>query len=295
MNFFYGLRFIKRIDLKCDKLIVFTKVYHPYLLSPFSERIILIMESWDHPAKEPFLVLPAATLAWNKDLISDIKEFQRYNLVCRVKPLKFRYVFERTAQTEDVLLSHLKTEVLKAEVDFIKKNKVIIYPMCTSSGYFAFEGEIQFLKELSLGLANTGLKLYIRPYPLAPEADTEVLKKIPDSLLGYSALHKDGEDMFDDELMTHKFLLIKHAHLILNVGTTFVIDAALINDRIIQLSLETDKFKEFSLYSKGIHIRKYLAGNGAKKYFGNPQEFSNIISDVNDSYAPKLRDWLLYS
>ncbi len=79
------------------------------------------------------------------------------------------------------------------------------------------------------------------------------------------------------------------------IGTTFVIDAALINNCIVQVILETGKFNEFSLYSKGMHIKKYLAKNGAKKYFGNPEEFSAFFLNIDESYALNLKDWLLDS
>jgi hypothetical protein len=293
LSLFYSLKLIKGIDIKFDKIYVFTKVSKPYLLVPFKDKITLLIESWDHPSQEPFLVNPKVTLSWNKDLCEEIREYQGFNEVYTLEPLKFRYIHERAGLAVDDLAITLRKKEFIQEIKLFDENDIIIYPMCTSSTYFAFEGEVKFLEELSAIISLTNYKLYIRPYPLAPKQDAERLQKLPNVIVGYYDNFHNGLEMLDEESMTHKYLIMKKAAAIINLGTTFVLDSALVNDSIIQLFLSSDEYGDFSSFSKGVHIKKYLLIEGSQEYSGDTNDLLQIIRDIDNQYAKRLRNWLM--
>lgn len=290
--FLYKMHFIKKIDIEFDRLYVFTKLYNPYILAPFSKKMILIMESWDHPSKEPFLANPICTLSWNRDLINEIKYYQFYSKVFPIKPLKFRYIEDFLTQSDSNLIKLLKNQSLIDDLQIFENEKVAVYPMCTSSTYFAFNGEIKFIKDLSVAVKIAGYVLYVRPYPLAPVEDCKVIQSIENVVVGFSDASTNGTDVLNQDLQIHKYLLLRKATLIINTGTTFVFDAALVGAPIIQLGIYTDKYSDFSNFSKGLHIQRYLLNNNLFKSFeGNIHELAKFIEE-DMAFSTLIRKWL---
>lgn len=249
---------IKGLPNNSGDYIAFTKVQHPYMLTPIANRLTLIMESWDHPMKEPYLVAPARHLAWNSDLAEEARQFQGLSSVaCLENSLKFRYVSEFKEIDPLFLVSRL-TENLAEDLIENTKQKYLVYPMCTSSSYNGFAGEIAFLEDLSTQLKTSGIPLYVRPYPLAPAKDIERIRRVAGVTVGYSTALKNGSDVLHEPSQIHKYLLIRNAVAVINVGTTFALDAAAIGTPVVQLRLEDDRYGDFSPYSRGVHIVKHL-------------------------------------
>lgn len=284
ISFLYSSRLFKPIDLRLDKLYVVTKVFHPYLLTPFKDVTELIIESWDHPAKEPFLVDPKIAYGWNKDLNEELRVYQSYDNLSILKPLKFRYIEEFNKSYNPNVLKDREL----MDIDYVKNNKVIVYPMCTSSTYFAFKGELEFVKDLAQRISEGGYKLYIRPYPLAPYRDIEELENIKNVYVGLGNIIQNGKEVFDDCHMLHKYLLIKHVNYVINIGTTFVFDAALVESecKIIQIVIPKKSYGNFGKYSHGVHIEKYLHTNECIEF----DKFD--VKNIKDDYKDYLSDWL---
>ena len=284
INFLYKIKVFSSLPLNFDKLYVVTKVFHPYILTPYSEVTELIIESWDHPAKEPFLVDPKIAYGWNHDLNKELMIYQSYANLSMLKPLKFRYIEEYNRSNN---FRELNEEEV-ADINFVKENKVIIYPMCTSSTYFAFEDELMFVRDLSKKVLEEGYKLYIRPYPLAPYKDKEELEKINNVYVGLGNKIKDGKEVFDNNHMLHKYMIIKYADYVINIGTTFVFDAALVESKceILQVVIPKSSYGNFGKYSHGIHLEKYLHTNGCI-------EFDKLkITKSDNCYKDYLSGWL---
>ncbi len=136
---------LKKIPLDFDKLFVVSKVFNPYLIAPFAKNVFLIMESWDHPGKEPFFINPKIAFGWNRPLAQELKTFQNFQNVRRMGALKFRYISELEKLNEDVLFNKLGVKY-KEDLQKIDSANTVVYPICTSSNYFAFEGEVEFVK-----------------------------------------------------------------------------------------------------------------------------------------------------
>lgn len=284
INLFYKVNLIKSFPINFDKIYVVTKIFDPYLIIPFENKTHLIIESWDHPAKEPFLLNPEKVETWNNSLIEELEQYQFYKKPIKGKPLKFRYIEEYNKGYDEKILNKEELE----DVLFIKNNDVAIYPMCTSSSYFAFSEELCFVRDLAVKLNREDVQLYIRPYPLAPYKDVLALQEIQNVKVGIGNEIADGLEVFSKAHMLHKYLINKYAKYVINLGTTFVFDAALVNSKckIIQIKIDTNTYGDLGKYSRGVHITKYLHTKDA-------YEFKDLeINKANLSFKEYLINWL---
>ncbi|AUC79540.1 hypothetical protein CW736_09230 [Nonlabens sp. MB-3u-79] len=284
INFLYRVSLIKSFPINFDKIYLVTKVFNPYLITPFEDKVHLIIESWDHPAKEPFLLNPKKVETWNDSLIEELEQYQFYKKPIKGKPLKFRYIEEYNKGFDEKILNKEELE----DVLFIKNNDVAIYPMCTSSSYFAFSEELRFVRDLALKLNREDVQLYIRPYPLAPYKDVLALQEIQNVKVGIGNKITDGLEVFSKAHMLHKYLINKYAKYVINLGTTFVFDAALVNSKckIIQIKIDINTYGDLGKYSRGVHITKYLHTKDA-------YEFKDLeINKANSSFKEYLINWL---
>lgn len=288
LSVFYGDKRLKH--LKPDLLISFTKVKTPYLLSNFDCRHISIMESWDHPGKEPYLINPDYHLSWNRDLKTEIVQVQSLNYVGQISPLKFWYI----KYLGNYSMAQIRKELPQqygVDLEFVKSNSCYLYPMCTSSQYFGFKGEIEFVKDLAKSLMKSNEKLVVRPYPLSPLEDTKLLKSIPNIYVSYTDSLGDGKEIFNRFHNLHKFALLKYIVGVINVGTTFAFDAAMVNCPVHQIILQNDSYGEFSPYSRGDHIKKYLWNEFS--YRLDSKNFDIVLDQSRGILcSTKLRNWL---
>lgn len=280
----YSTNLFKKLPVNSSKIYVLTKVFHPYLLSPYNKITHLITESWDHPAKEPFLIDPNVSESWNTALSNELKKYQGYKKITKSRCLKFNYITELNNKQFDIELN--KND--EADLKNLENIDYAIYPMFTSSKYFAFEDEVVFVSDLAKKMSADNIKLYIRPYPLAPIEDVEKLKKIFNVIVGCGNILENGFEVFDKSHMLHKYLLIKKAKYVINLGTTFVFDAAIVksNCKIIQLKIESDSYGNLGTYAHGVHMKNYLH-NGLEMNFN---EFA--LKDANFDYKKYLLEWL---
>lgn len=242
-----------------QNLLVVTSTNNTYFLNSYFNNIYLIVESWDHPAKSPFFVNPLKVFTWNKELCNDIKKFQG-NLDCQIiYPLKFRYIneFLKNELHEENLGNYTK------DIDFIEINSFILY-ICTYSNFSGenlFEKELLLIEKILSICEKNGRYLYVRPHPHFIGNEFDTLKKSSYLFIG-KPVHKSSYScIFNSEDHIFKIRLLQKADLIINVGTTLVLEASLLNKRIVQLSLNDKEFCGFSKACKNYHISNYLLKN----------------------------------
>jgi len=290
---FIKLKFLKPIKIPVDLLISFTKVYHSYLLVPFSEKHISIMESWDHPSKEPFLIYPKVSMTWNQDLQKEIRDIQKCSCVRTMKPIKFSYISERKEKVDDKIKSAINNPMLLKDLELFNKFSLVVYPVCTSSKYYAFEGELRFIEDLASIVSNLGHTLYIRPYPIGTDSDVKQLELIDNVIVGCNYSLNDGSDVLNEQLLSHKYLIMKNAHFIINVGTTFALDAAYLGKPVVQVSIDSDTYGSFSQYSKGVHIRKYLLNKHSISFDNHLDTMDkSILLEKGQAFTSVMNSWL---
>ena len=147
---------------------------------------------------------------------------------------------------------------------------------------------LEFVEDLALKLKREKITLYIRPYPLAPYADVIALQKLGNVTVGIGNKITDGLEVFSENHMLHKYLIIKHAKYVINLATTFVFDAALVDSQceIIQLKINRTTYGDLGRFSRGIHVTKYL-------HVHNTQYFVDFtLLNVDYSYKEYLNNWL---
>jgi hypothetical protein len=287
ISFMVKINFINKLPIKFDFLHVYTKVNYSYLIAAYSHKIISHMESWDHFFKTPYFFNSILHYTWNNTFKEDIRIIQDNIGEIRTETIeKFNYT--RMNILEDV------SPFYKKEIDWFKKNKnnYIIYPICLSSRYHEIQpSEIVFINYLIEILNETGLKIYIRPYPLAPISDLKEIIENGHVKIGVMKEYFNGSEVFDKSFLQHKIELIKNAKKVINVGTTFVFDSAFLNTPITQLNLgkSFDVFSEVSAYP---HIDKYL-NIGLNKIETNDSNFiRDQILNMDMSYLSYLKSFL---
>ena len=114
------------------------------------------------------------------------------------------------------------------------------------------------------------------------------LKKISNAYVGLFDNTKYGNEVFDESHLLHKYLIIKHSKFIVNLGTTFVFDAALVdsNCKIIQLKIDKEKFNDLGKYANSYHLKKYL-------HTSDVTSLNNInIKQTTQDFKFYLKKWL---
>lgn len=287
----YWTRLLPQISFNADEIISFTKVNHAYALAGCKIPHISIMESWDHPMKDPLFINPYAVLTWNKDLADDFKAFQNIRKVRIIRPLKFRYLFEQQGRSES------KKTPFTCELEFIehKIDQYIIYPCCFSSRSFFFEEEKRFIRDLLRIFKDFNLTLYLKPHP----------DGLPDDLVEFSDIEKvkvglsfDGPkaiEMLDDEYQHYRKKLLENCKGIINVGTTFALEAVLMNKAVLQLELNNEDYAGFSRVSKTVHLTKYILPlPGVVKFNRTNQSLIKKLIETPDmTFSSNLKRWLV--
>jgi len=284
---FFGLlyrwRLIKKIPGQFDKIIAYTKLSQPYHLIPFQNRLTLFMESWDHPAKEPYLLTPATYSTWNHDLATDSKTYQ-FISECRIsKTNKFSYIQENIA--EKAPLDKAQT----MDLSIMSTNKVVVYPVCTASNFFGFNEEVEVISKIGEILKDSGYCFYIRPYPLCPQKDIEILRAIPNAFVGYQHSYTGGLDIFDPSVQRHKYELLKQCAYVLNLGTTFILDAALADTKVIQIVLPRGKWPNLDTMMTQHHIQ-YLIKKETVLLKKEPLLFQ--LANYSPALQKYLKNWV---
>lgn len=284
--------------LKSDFLISISRVKANHLICSKDIKHISIMESWDHPVKSPYWHKPYALLTWNKDLKKDYQKFQNYNdvKILHIKPLKFRYIEDRLNKDIDVLEKQLENPSLKKDIELVKNKDIIMYITTTSSlNPSQHEGEMKFIDQLCLATKELDKTLYIKPKPNGPRGDYDIFKeKYENVIVGTYATNANNIDMLDEEYHTFRYLLLYYTKLIVNIGTTFVLESSLINKPILQLNLSKKNYGEFGKCSENLHIKKYLINENAQKV-KDKKDIVSILNNEQESftkYSQNLKEWI---
>jgi len=285
----------KTIDnhFNLDLLVSFSKIHYSYLI-PLSKNVphINIMESWDHPMKFPYYIFPSFNLTWNKDLAIDTKEIQHLKRVKKIMPLKFKYLYDYVKFENSILLEEIKKTNYYPEIQKLEDKKIVLYPTTTSSSGLMHEGEMRLLEELCEIFENSDYFLYIKPKPNAPVGDYDIFKSYKNVIIGIYSNNNNASDMLNANYHKFRYLLLHKSEVVLNVGTTFGLEAAIANKKIVQLDLQND-YLGFAGFCKTYHLKKYvLSLNNVFKYKANKEDLLTEIKNCNYEFSKQLKDWI---
>lgn len=285
-----------------DVVLAITPVVDPHWLCAAGLRVVTIAESWDHPVKQPFLHVPDWVFTWNADLQSDLNDYQGLPESGAGYPLKFRYIEELEARVHSAGEgSHLLSNpALRADLERLPPEPFLLYICTTSSrNVRGFQGEVELIRDLAAHAARQGSCLYIKPKPNGLPGELDAFARLSNVIVGAYGTGIESGSMLDPDYHVYRYLLLKRAGLVINVGTTFGLEAALCGMPVMQLSLEAnERFGHFAELASNPHIERYLVrGRPVLHYGGNPEELAALIQrardeGIADEYTRRIRGWL---
>ena len=125
--------------------------------------------------------------------------------------------------------------------------------------------------------------------------DYDCLLNEKNIIVGEYSPDTDKADMLIDEFQAYRYLLLKNSKLVINVSTTFGLDAAMADVPVMQLNISEKDFGSFAKLKENPHIVKYLLkSNLISNYSG--QEKITISDEVilkSMKYSQSLKKWCL--
>ena len=287
-----------KCKIKGNILISISRIKANHLLCTKNIKHISIMESWDHPVKCPYWHKPHVILTWNKFLKNDYKDVQKFRgtKISYIKPLKFRYINERLNCSVDTILSTITNPLYLEDLKVLQSDDYFVYITTTSSlNKIAHEGEIKLIRQITKALELIGKKLYIKPKPNGPTGDYDfLLNEFDNVYVGVYAFKPNFQDLFSEEYNSFRYLLLIYCSVVINFGTTFVLEASLLDKPIFQLDIDGEFYGIFGDYSNNLHIKKYLLGNFSFKVTCTEDILSALKLKEKKfmKYSENLKNWI---
>jgi hypothetical protein len=264
----------------------------PHLLGLKSQKVVTVMESWDHAVKKPNGYASDMVFAWNTSLGEDWTARQHDHLVHVFWPLKLRY-----ARNTGV--------VREVSCDLIGERKFCVYCVTATRRFsppLIVELEKKLIRDLSKATELAGWDLLIKPRPNGEFGEfDDVLKEFPNARIG--SMQPQEADapanyFLDDEYNARRFAEVSGAQFIINAFTTFGLDAAAANLPVLQIDIRgAIGYSASTFYYENDHIKKYLLTDKyVLKLTGNLVDgFTHYLSNPNDfpvKYSKALKRWL---
>jgi hypothetical protein len=290
---FFGL-FYRGFDNKV--IVSISRVSKPYLVCSKKIKHISIMESWDHPIKSPYFFIPSVALTWNSALKDDLKLYQSFNNIDTIGPLKFKYIYERNNKSISRVHTSILNTIYSNEINKVKDKGYILYACTTSSiNPESHKGELDLIDCIVRKIENKNLVLYIKPKPNGNRNDYDIFLSRHNVIIGIYANNNNSIDMLDEQYHSFRYLLLYYSKIVINVGTTFSLEAALTNKKILQLKINSKDFGRFGAAASNEHIEKYLNNEHSFEFNKTTSNLLSAIDNYNEleEYSKKLKEWIV--
>lgn len=288
---------IRRKVFKTKNVLVISRSDNNYLLNSRYHNYYALVDSWDHAMKSSFFFKPIKTFVWNNDIKKDIEYFQNFKSknIHLIFPLKFRYLKE--IKTEEFLV---KNREIKNEILFLNTNKYILF-ICTYSlfsGKDLYNEQIILIRDIHKTIKKTGLTLYIKPHPHSRSDEYDhLVNELGDNIrVGVPAILNGFGYIFSNDDQYYKIELMKKALLIINLGTTLVIEASQLNNNICQLKVNKKSYPNIFDACNNSHVLRYLNEN--KDIVNLEENKIQIITQLLErpnKFSSQIRNWAFTS
>lgn len=275
-----------------NTVLVATQNSCPHLLGLKSQKVVTVMESWDHAVKKPNGYSSDMVFAWNSSLREDWIAHQHDQVVHVFWPLKLRFA-------RNIELGK------KPSCDVIGKRKLCVYCVTVTRRFsppLIIKLEKKLIQDLAKATELAGWDLLIKPRPNGEFGEfDDILKRFPNTRIG--SVQSQEADVpanyfLDDDYNASRFSEVSEAEFIINAFTTFGLDAAAANLPVLQIDIrEANGYGNSTFYYENDHIKKYLlTENYVLKLKGNlVDDFAEYLSNPNDfpvKYSKALNQWL---
>jgi hypothetical protein len=277
--------------LPSSRVLVTTVFQTPHLLCSRNLKIYSLAESWDHAFKWPVGYCSDTVFVWNKSLAADWTAYQGDTNVETLFPFKLRYLLSAQKPSQSV------------------QTKTLLYPFSTTSVSNlgkAFEEELIVAKVICKAAAKTGWNVRLKPKPNGRLGELQCIcdQFKNTSVASYGEASKSTDYYLDDAYNDNRIRDLAKADLVINLYTTYALDASLAGRPVLQLDLSQNQ---------DLPAVKHLFRNQhLQKYFLSRRELSLFATTLNElesklvawlrtpdnkaiEYQTKLRNWVLPS
>jgi hypothetical protein len=258
------------------------------LLTAKGQKVITVMESWDHAVKEPNGYKSDLFLGWNQSLCDDWRVIQGDRNCQVLHPMKLRYGHETFSYSPPN-----------------NKRKRILYPVASTAKFsigILVELEKKIIKELIDATDILGWELYIKPRPNGMKGEFDYAEAYEHVIVGevsHGEIVNPANYFYSNEDNAKRFAALNEVDMVINAFTTFGLDAAVAGVPVLQLDLrESVGFEDSYLVYNNFHIKNYLINTDVLL---RPQQSclkedmlakEDELLSIAKSYTKNLQGWL---
>lgn len=281
-------RFVKN-PFPTNTILAVSRVRHPHLLCAPEQNVFTLMESWDHPTKQPAGYTSDGVFVWNEDVAADWKTFQGDTNVMIGYPFKLRYALGRRT-----LAGAPRTP-----------GNVALYAASSSSmsDQRRFDEEMEVIEEVCRATRKAGWDLIVKPRPNGRRGDFDVFgdRHAHVAIAEYGESEDPSDYYLDDEYNARRIRQLEAVDLVICLTTTFALDAAALEVPVLQLDLrEYSALEHTARRSTNHHLVRYLlnderltlAPSEGRTLTEEIVEFLLSPDDRAEKFTAKLRRWL---
>ncbi len=261
----------------------------PELLTSKEQKVITVMESWDHPVKHPNGYLSKKIYTWNKSLSLDWVENQFENNCTEFYPLKLRYPLKNRLNSDNIVS---------------KKKKVLMYAISSTSRFsinVLSSLDLRIIEELIIATRQAGWSLVLKPRPNGTDGEFDHFSKHDhvEVLPINDHVYNPADYYLDDDYNRKRFSDLNKVTAVVNAFTTFGLDAACYGIPVIQIDLRKNlNFSDSWMVYNNHHIKTHLLSRENILTI-NEGTLNEKISDVlkgdlsfAKKYSDEIYDWL---
>lgn len=225
------------------------------LLCARDQLVYTVMESWDHPVKEPNGYRSHRVYAWNQSLGEDWDATQGDRDWMPFYPLKLRYAYH------DIMGNKLWEKARG------RRAKLMCVYAVASTRRFSIgvlcDLEERIISDLVIATKEAGWDLFIKPRPNGMDGEFDKFRE-RNSHVSVGSIVDEHVDVpanyfLDDKYNERRFMEVIEAELVINAFTTFGLDAAAAGIPVLQLDLrDAIGYEDSRLVFNNHHIQKYL-------------------------------------
>jgi hypothetical protein len=257
----------------------------PSLVLGRGQRVITLMDSWDHPVRRTAGYRTDAVIGWNRPLALDWATIQGSGQVIDGAPLKLRYAAERCPLESS-------------------GNRRFMFAVGTSSHTPVWQEAELHLAELVCAAADAAeWKVVLKLKPIGGQEDwLEFADRHPNVEVTDEVDALGPMDYFlDDAYNDRRLAQLASVEFVLNTVTTFGLDAACAGVPVLQLcGLEGPRLQGLASAQRNYHISKYLLKDERQLFrFTEADGVDSLAAwlrqpdDRASKYSEDLRRWLL--
>ena len=280
---------------EADALLVVSVCTFPPLLASVDAPRLTLMESWDHPRSRPAGYRTEVVAGWNQDLTEEWIRFQGAARGVVGFPTKLRYAIENPVGPPD------------RGGDHAGRHRDRLLYAATASGNtphgWLFEEELAIIDALAEATAHLGLALMVKPKPNGRPGEFEALRRRhPHLSVGrYGAARGPADYALDAEYNRYRLEELASVDAVINVGSTYALDAAAAAVPVIQLDVrQRHDLPDFAAAQQAWHLSTHLLGHRGTAAVEPGDALTPALEQALEAglahcaaYSRRLRTWLV--